>query len=272
MDPYVRKNQELWDEWTEINVRSAFYDVEGFKKQPPPLDALVREGLGPLAGLSVLHLQCHFGMDTLRVAQEAREAVGIDFSSKAIAFARGLAEELGLAARFVESDLYALPDVLDGEFDRVFTSYGALDWLPDLDRWGQIVARYLRPGGTFFIAEGHPTMWMFDGEAEDGLHVRYPYFRSSQPIEIPPTVGNYADPTAPVTKTAYAWTHSMSDIVMALVRAGLRIEDFREHTHAVWKPFPFCIQEEGVGERRWRIPPDRPQIPLMFSLRAVKPA
>jgi SAM-dependent methyltransferase len=272
MDPHVRKNRELWDEWTEINVRSAFYDVDGFKRAPTPLDPLVREGLGELAGLSVLHLQCHFGMDTLRLAREAREAVGVDFSPKAIAFARELAAELGLAARFVESDLYALPAVLDGEFDRVFTSYGAIEWLPDLERWGQIIARYLRPGGVFFIADGHPTMWMFDGDAADGFHVRYPYFRPPAPLEIPPTVGNYADPTAAVTKPAYSWPHPLSEVVMALVRAGLQIEDLREHAHAVWKPFPFCVEEEASGERRWRVPPDRPQIPLMFSLRARKPA
>jgi SAM-dependent methyltransferase len=264
MNPYVRKNQELWNEWTEINVRSAFYDVEGFKRQPPPLDAIVREGLGDLAGLSVLHLQCHFGLDTLRLARAARETVGVDFSSKAIAFARGLAEELGIAARFVEADLYELPRVLDGEFDRVFASYGAIEWLPDLPRWGQLVARYLRPGGAFFIADGHPTMWMFDGEAADGFHLRYPYFQPAEPLEILPAVGNYADPEAVVTKAAYSWPHAISDVV--------QIEDFREHAHAAWKAFPFCVEEEVDGERWWRTPPDRPQIPLMFSLRARKPA
>lgn len=276
MDPYVRKNRELWDEWTDINVRSAFYDVDGFKRQPPPLDAVIREGLGELTGRSVLHLQCHFGLDTLRLARQAREVVGIDFSAKAIAFARGLAAELGIAARFVETDLYELPAALDGEFDRVFTSYGAIEWLPDLPRWGELVARYLRPGGAFFIADGHPTMWMFDGEAEDGLHVRYPYFQPPEPLEIPPTVGNYADPTATVTKTAYSWPHAISDVVMALVRAGLHIEDFREHAHAAWKAFPFLVEDAaegtGPGERCFRMPPDRPQIPLMFSLRARKPA
>ena len=275
MDPYVRKNQELWDEWTEINVRSAFYDVEGFKRQAPPLDPIVREGLGDLAGRSVLHLQCHFGMDTLRVAREARETVGVDLSGKAIAFARGLAEELGIAARFVQSDLYDLPAALDGTFDVAFSSYGAIEWLPDLPRWGQLVARYLRPGGAFFLADGHPTMWMFDGEAADGFHVRYQYFQPPAPLEIPPTVGNSADPAAPVTKPAYFWPHALSEVVMALVGAGLQIEDLREHTHAAWKAFPFMVEDRGEGtgpgERRWRVPPHLPQIPLMFSLRARKP-
>jgi SAM-dependent methyltransferase len=270
MDPYVRRNQELWDEWTEINVRSAFYDVAGFKRDRSPLDPLVREGLGPLAGKSVLHLQCHFGLDTLRLAQEARDVVGVDFSEKAIAYARDLATELGSAARFVQTDLYELPAVLDGEFDLVFTSYGVIGWLPDLGRWGEIIARYLRPGGAFFIVEGHPIMWIFDGEADE-LRVRYPYFHTPEPLVLPPAVGNYADPTAAVTKTEYSWPHALSDVVMALVRAGLRIEDLREHDHAPWRAFPFLIEEEASGERRWRMPPDRPAIPLMFSLRARKP-
>lgn len=272
MDPYVRKNQELWDEWTEINVRSAFYDVDGFRREPGPLDAIVRAGLGPLAGRSVLHLQCHFGMDTLRLAREAREVVGVDFSEKAISFARGLAAELGSGARFVQSDVYELPAALDGEFDLVFTSYGVLGWLPDLARWAAIVARYLRPGGAFFLAEGHPTMWMFDNEADE-LRIRYPYFHSAQPIELPPTVGNYADPTAAVTKTEYSWAHSMEDIVMSLLRAGLVLEELREHTHIRWKAFPFLVEEQEPESKDsiWRMPPDRPQLPLMFSLRARKP-
>lgn len=270
MDPYVRKNRELWDEWAEINVRSAFYDVEGYKRDRPPLDPLVREGLGPLAGASVLHLQCHFGLDTLSLAQEAREVVGVDFSAAAIAHARRLAAELGVAARFVESDLYELPAVLDEQFDLVFTSYGVIGWLPDLARWGEIIARYLRPGGAFFIVEGHPTMWMFDSEADE-LRVKYPYFHTREPIELPPTVGNYADPTALVTKTEYSWPHSISDVVMALVRAGLQLEELREHDHAVWRAFPFLFEEGEGHHRRWRMPPDRPRIPLMFSLRARKP-
>ena len=160
MDPFVRRNQELWNEWADINFRSKFYDVDGFVKASPPLDEVVLATVGDLAGKSVLHLQCHFGMDTLRLAQQARTATGIDFSPNAIAYARELAQQLGLAdrARFIETDLYALPEKLDDTFDVVFTSYGVLSWLPDLPRWGQIVARYLKPGARFVLLESHPTM------------------------------------------------------------------------------------------------------------------
>ncbi|MGN6105735.1 MAG: class I SAM-dependent methyltransferase [Kofleriaceae bacterium] len=267
MDRYVRGNQELWDEWTDINVRSEFYDVAGFKANTPPLDPEVREVLGPLEGKSVLHLQCHFGMDTLRIATEAREVTGIDFSERAVGQARQLAGDLGIPARFVQSDLYDLPRVLDGQFDVVFTSYGVIGWLPDLAPWGRIIARYLAPGGRFAMVEAHPTMWMYDGEAPE-LRIRYPYFHVDEPVIEPPTTGNYADPTAPVTKSAYTWSHSMSDIVMSLIDAGLRIDELREHRHVVWKAFPFLVEE---SRHRWRMPPDRPEIPLLFSLRASRP-
>jgi SAM-dependent methyltransferase len=266
MHPLVAKNQELWDEWAEINYRSAFYDVEGFKATRGSLDADVLAGVGDLTGKSVLHLQCHFGMDTLRLAMLAREAVGVDFSTGAIAKARALARELGIAAEFVESDLYAL--ALERQFDVVFTSYGVLGWLPDLAAWGRIVARHLAPGGRFFIIEGHPTMWMFDGEA-GALTLRYPYFHTPDPIVLPPAAGggNYADPTATTTKTEYSWPHDLGETVNALVNAGLRIDELREYRHTVWKAFPFMIEDGN----RFVLPPELPQLPLMFSIRASRP-
>lgn len=264
MNPYVGKNRELWDEWAEINYRSAFYDVAGFKTSPDPLDAEVRAGIGDLAGTSVLHLQCHFGMDTLRLARLARHVVGVDFSPRAIEKARALSAEVGIPARFVESDVYEL--ALDERFDLVFTSYGVLGWLPDLERWAEVVARHLAPGGRFFLIEGHPTMWMFDGEADD-LVLRFPYFRQREPIVLPPAQGNYADPTATVTKTEYSWPHDLGEIVNALIGAGLRLDELREYTHVVWRAFPFLV-EEAPG--RFVMPPGKPQLPLMFSLRASK--
>jgi ubiquinone/menaquinone biosynthesis C-methylase UbiE len=268
MDPFVRKNQELWDEWAEINYRSAFYDVAGFLRSPPPLDEVVLDALGDLTGKRVLHLQCHFGMDTLRLAQRAASATGIDFSSKAIARANELAAAANMTSRvrFIESDLYALPGVLDEQFDVVFTSLGVIGWLPDLARWGQIIARYLVPGGRFVIVEGHPTMMIFDNESET-LAVRYPYFLGDEPIAIPPKTGNYADATAVVTKTEYSWPHSLAEVVTSLLDAGLRLDELREYPFTYWKAFPFLLEQ---GER-FVMPPDRPSIPLTFSIRASKP-
>jgi SAM-dependent methyltransferase len=266
MDRYVRLNRELWEEWTEINYRSPFYDVEQFIAEPPPLDDLVRAGLGDLTGQRVLHLQCHFGLDTLRIAQQAAEVTGVDFSPRAIGYARELAQRMAIRATFVESDIYDLANQLTGEFDLVFTSYGVLAWLPDLARWGEVIARFLRRGGTFFIAEAHPTMWIFDSDVMD-LVGKYSYFPDPEPLVLPPGVGNYADPTATVTKSEHVFAHSFEDIFQALHGAGLQIEDLREHAYVVWKAFPFLVEDRP---RRWVMPPGKPAIPLMFSLRATK--
>ncbi|MCZ7544594.1 MAG: class I SAM-dependent methyltransferase [Anaerolineae bacterium] len=153
---YMESNRALWDEWTGIHAKSAFYDLEGFKAGRLSLDRVAREGLGDVTGKRLLHLQCHFGMDTLSWARLGAEVTGVDFSEKAIALARALSAELSIPARFVCANIYDLPAALDGAFDIVFTSGGVLYWLPDLVRWAEIVAHYLRPGGTFFLADSHP--------------------------------------------------------------------------------------------------------------------
>lgn len=267
MDDYVRRNRELWDEWTEINVRSAFYDVAGWKASGRDLDAEVLAALGDLTGKRVLHLQCHFGLDTLRIAQRAAHATGVDLSPRAIAHARRLADETGIAARFIESDVYALPDVLDEQFDVVFSSYGAIEWLGDLDRWAALVARYLVPGGRLALVEGHPTMWMFDGDHPSELRVLTRYFRGPAPLETAPAVGNYADPTATFTKSSYSWVHDLGEIVTAVADAGLRITALREYPHIVWKAFPFLVE---TAPGRWEQPPEQPRIPLLFALTATR--
>lgn len=265
MNPYLENNRKLWDEWAEINFRSAFYDVDGFKASPTPLDNEVLAGLGDLAGCSVLHLQCHFGMDTLRLARLARSVVGVDFSPRAIARARALADETKIAARFIESNIYDL--ALDERFDVVFASYGVIGWLPDLARWAEVIARHLRPGGRCFVIEGHPTMWMFDGEGAE-LSFKYPYFTHAEPTMLPPGVGMYSDPNATWTTAEYSWSHPLEEVLGSLLDAGLRIDAFREYAHAVWQAFPYCV-EQAPG--RWVMPPDKPQIPMMFSVRALKP-
>jgi SAM-dependent methyltransferase len=176
MEDYIRGNQQLWEEWADINFRSAAYDVSGFKAAPDPLRAQIREGVGDVAGKSLLHLQCHFGKDTLRWALLGAMVTGIDFSANAIAYAQQLAIEMHIAATFVQADLYDLPQVLHDQheqFDVVFTSDGVLGWLPDLERWGEIVGMFLKPGGVFFIYEAHPTLMIFDDAQPVELRVTY---------------------------------------------------------------------------------------------------
>ncbi len=265
-DEYLRSNRELWNAWADLHLTSEFYDVEAFKAGKDSLDPEDDE-LGDVSGSSLLHLQCHFGKDTLSWARRGARVTGADFSPRAIAAARELAEEVGIPATFVCSAIDELPDALDGRFDIVYTSRGVLGWLPDLARWGQVVAHFLAPGGTFFIHETHPTLYVFDDErSEPELHVRYPYFATAEPLRFE-YEGSYAVPEAKVRVVEYAWTHSLSDIVSALLDAGLRIVSFREHPEMYYRFAPFMVE---VSPGRWRLPEAMPQLPLAFTLKAVR--
>lgn len=265
MEQYLEANRKLWDMWTPLHVKSEFYDVEGFKAGRRPLDSIVREGVGEVAGKSLLHLQCHFGMDTLSWARLGARATGVDFSSEAIKTAHELSREIGVPAEFVCTNLYDLPLVLTGQFDIVFTSYGTVYWLPDVESWAKVIAHFLKPGGMFFIADGHPFSQVFENEGDvTSLEVRYPYFYSPEPQRWE-TTGSYAS-AEPVHGVEYGWQHSLSDIINALIGAGLRIEELREYSVAAWKMFPFMEQmEDGF----WRLPERFPQMPLTFSLKAI---
>src|SRR5262245_40060605 len=181
---YVEANRQLWESWTRINLGSSFYDVEAFAAgRGRDLDPIARAGPGDVRGKSLLHLQRHFEMDTLRWARHGATVTGLDFSAGAIAAARGLAARMGIPATFVHSALYEAPSRLGGRFDVVFTSHGVLGWLPDLERWAQVIAHFLAPGGIFYIVEAHPVVLLFDDRRkEPELRLLYPYFQGSEPI------------------------------------------------------------------------------------------
>ena len=274
MDPHVAANRALWAEWTPIHVRSAFYDVEGWKSGArPDLYPLLVEEVGDVAGKDLLHLQCHFGLDTLAWVRRGARATGVDISERGIAAARRLSAETGLDATFVVSDVLELPSNLEGcDFDVVFTSLGALNWLPDVPRWAEVAAHFVRPGGFFYIAEAHPFAWVFDDDdTATELRLRYHYWPSPEPLAFP-NHGSYADPDAPVSEPVeYAWQHSMGEIITSLAAAGLRIEYLHEHPWVPWKMFPFMVETEA-GSGVWRLPaPDDARLPLLFSLKATKP-
>jgi SAM-dependent methyltransferase len=271
MDPKVAANKALWEEWTPIHVRSAFYDVDGWKAgRGQDLHPLLVEEVGEVAGKDLLHLQCHFGLDTLSWARRGARVTGTDFSEQAVDQARRLAAEAGLDACFVVSDVFDLPGNLEGDFDVVFTSFGVLNWLPDVPRWAEVVAHFVRRGGFFYIAEGHPFAWVFDdNDAATELRLGHHYWPSPEPLAFTDT-RSYADPEAPVAAPfEYAWQHSMGEIITSLAAAGLRIEYLHEHSWVPWKMFPFMVEAEpGI----WRLPePYDGRLPVLFSLRATKP-
>ncbi len=184
MNKYMNSNLKLWEKLTAVNVKSRMYDVEGYKQGKTSLKSLELSELGDVKGKSLLHLQCHFGMDTLSWARNGAEVTGVDFSPSAIETARQLASELNINAEFINCDIFDLPKHLDRQFDIVYTSYGVLCWLADLDKWGKLIARYLKPGGTFYIVEMHPVLNIFNNEiTEARLEVKHSYFHSEEPME-----------------------------------------------------------------------------------------
>ncbi len=266
----LRDNLALWNEWTGVHEASTFYDLEGFKRGGIRLRDYELEEIGPVDGLELLHLQCHFGMDTLSWARLGARVTGADFSPPAIALARRTADEIGIPdARFIESNLYGLPDVLEGDFDVVYTSRGVLGWLPDIRRWAQVVARFVRPGGRFYITEIHPVVQAFENEgvAPGELRLRYPYWEHAEPLSFP-VQGSYADPEADVgAQTEHGWNHGLGEIVSALVDAGLRIETLREYPFVDW---PLDFLAEGA-DGKWRLPQSvEGEMPLFFSVLASK--
>ena len=255
-DGELADNRKLWDAWTAIHTTGEFYDVQRFRDDPTDvrIEPWEQAEVGDVVGARLLHLQCHFGLDTL-----------------AIAFANELAAETGLAdrARFVVSNIYDLPGPLAGEtFDVVYTGRGVLGWLPELRPWAHAVAGFVRPGGIFYIHEGHPVMWAIADEQDtpNDLRLGFDYW-GGETLSFP-VDGSYADPTAEVdADVEHGWNHSLGEIVTALADEGLRIERLDEKRELHW-PAPFLVE---LPNGHYGFPPDQVgNLPLMYSLRARK--
>lgn len=261
MEP-IDGNRALWDELLPIHVASSFYDVEGFKQGRTSLRQIELEELGDVAGKSLLHLQCHFGLDTLSWARLGARVTGVDLSPRSIDMARILAEQTGIDATFHCASIYDAEKVLGTTFDIVFTSYGALQWLPDIRRWAEVVSHFVNPAGTFYIVEFHPVIQVF-ADSETPL-LDDSYFWRPEPVEWASN-GTYAQPGAKVSNRSYQWHHPLGDIVSALVDAGMTIEFLHEHPTVHEALRTWMVQDE-TG--RWRAPHD--SLPVLFSLRAHK--
>lgn len=266
-------NRANWDERVPIHLNAPdVYNQDALRAGTKRLDELCLDVLGPVPGARILHLQCHFGMDTLVLAQGGARLVGVDFSAPAIAAAERLADDLGLSdrARFVVSDVYeaaaALPE--PASFDRVFISWGALCWLPDLAAWARVVAHFLKPGGWLALVDAHPMAYVFDSRmaTPDGMPGWFMPYLGRVPM-IEDRTEDYADSAARLSNTrTHEWLHPVADLITGLIDAGLRIDVFREHNHVAWPLFDTLVPAVGGGFR-W---PDRPWLPLSFSMRASK--
>jgi len=260
----MEANRQLWDDRVGVHQRSDYYDVDGFRRGRSTLRSIELEELGDVAGRRLLHLQCHFGLDTLSLARMGARVTGVDFSEPAIALAGKLAAELGIEARFIESNLYRLTWVLREQFDVVFTSHGVLAWLPDIPEWARVVARFLRPGGTFVIVDDHPTAACFV-EEEGRLQLRYSLFQQG-PSELHTSTTYASDEVLPAPRPNFQWSWTVAGMVSALIDAGLRVERLRELPISTWRRFPSMTRDD---EGWWRLPDD--PLPLLVACRAVKP-
>lgn len=265
MNKFEETNKNLWNELTDVHIKS--YGIDKFKNGKSSIDQIQLNEIGDVRGKSLLHLQCHFGLDTLSWAREGAIVTGVDFSEKSIAYANQLKEELNIKAKFICCNIYDLKSLLDERFDIVYTSQGVLCWLKDLNEWAKLIHHFLRPGGIFYIMEGHPITHIFDDERRGKLEIIYPYFHSKEPTKWDDDYPDYSDETYIPKNPSYEWQWSLSNILNSLIKAGLQIEFIHEFDKLFYKGFPDMKCDKNGW---WYFPDYIDKIPLIFTLRAKK--
>ena len=261
-DNYFKENKNLWNQRTAVHKDSAFYDLAGFKAGENVLAPIELSEIDDVKGKSLLHLQCHFGMDTLSLSRMGAKCVGVDLSDDAIKLAGELNDELKLDAKFICCNVYDTSKHVKEQFDIVFTSYGVIGWLPDLVPWANMISEKLKPGGFFYMAEFHPVVWMFDDEF---THIKYYY--DNREVIVTENEGTYTDRNADIKGKEYSWNHSISEVLNALINAGLKIEMFNEH---MYSPYPCFRNVVETETGKWHIKGMEGKIPMVYSLRARK--
>jgi len=259
---YIEVNRESWNQRTAHHINSPFYDVASFLQGESSLHEVELNLLGDVRNKSILHLQCHFGQDSLSLSRLGAKVTGVDFSDLAIEKAREFNTKLGQDAEFICTDIYELPEKLNKRFDIVFTSYGTIGWLPDMDKWAAVVSAFLKPGGKFIFVEFHPVIWMFDN---DFTKVEYSYFNKQTIVEE--ESGTYADREAPVQNKTISWNHSLGEVISALIKNSLQVKAFEEYDYSPYDCFRHC---EKIAENKYRIKHLDSKIPMLYSLLAEK--
>jgi SAM-dependent methyltransferase len=252
------KNRRAWNETVPVHYRHPDYRLEEFRKGWCSLKSIELRTLGDVSGKKLLHLMCQFGMDTLSWARRGAIVTGVDISDKSIELADKLASEVGLDARFVRSDVIDLIGLISDRFDIVFQSHGTLCWLADLDRWAQVVAHYLKPGGTFFIVDDHPVVVLYESDNETYLQKGPSTYAGAT---------DYCDRGYVLKSELVEYQHPLSQIINSLVNAGLVIRELNEYDHDYYAVKADWYEKDGY----WYPPGGPPRYPLMFSLRAVRP-
>ncbi|MFM7016763.1 MAG: class I SAM-dependent methyltransferase [Bacteroidota bacterium] len=260
---YIELNKKSWNEKTEIHYHSDFYNTPAFINGKNSLNEIELNLLGDIQGKKILHLQCHFGQDTLSLQRLGASVTGVDFSEAAIEKAKALNEQLGLSANFICCDLYSLPQHLHNEqFDIVFTSYGTIGWLPDLDKWAAIINQYLKPDGQFVFVEFHPLIWMYDN---DFTKITYSYFQQEAIVET--ESGSYASRESGEPFTTITWNHSIGEVVTAMTKQGFFISDLQEYDFSPYNCLSYLTE---VETGKYRINDLQNFVPMVYSLVAKR--
>ncbi len=262
MKDYIKENKKWWNTVTPIHSRSKLYDLENFKKGKSSLQSIELEEVGNVKGKTLLHLMCHFGMDTLSWAREGAIVTGVDFSDDAITLAKKLSKDTGVPATFVCSDIYELPNVLHKKFDIIFMSYGVLLWLSDVEKWAKIINLFLKKGGMFYIVELHP----FTNILSHDFKIAYKYFDKGPDVDD--SEGTYADWGANIKGNTYVWSYTMSDVINSLLGEGLKTEFVHEFPFTMYDQFPGFMEQNK--KRQYVLKNKKIQVPLLFSLKATK--
>jgi SAM-dependent methyltransferase len=267
MTIYAKTNLKNWECRVPIHLRS--YPLEKFKKGWDPLFPIEAKEIGDISGLDVLHLQCHIGMDSLGLVRRGANVTGLDFSPSAVAAAQDLAEETGLEATFVEGDIYDTPKLIKRKFDLVYTTWGTITWLPDIKKWSAVVAAMLKPGGSLYLADGHPAMLVMEEEEGRLVHA-YPWrTKPNAPLHFDEEITYTGDPMPLEDSDSYDWAHPLSSIIGGLLDYGLRLDFLHEHETVAW-PYASLMVPDPDEPRMFRLPENLPQLPLSFSLGATK--
>jgi ubiquinone/menaquinone biosynthesis C-methylase UbiE len=262
MHNYIDINRKLWNAKVDSHLKSDFYFVDEFLQGRTSLNSIELDLLGDIKDKKILHLQCHFGQDSISLSRLGAKVTGVDLSDKAIEAAKNLVEKCGTDTQFIVSDVYELPQVLEEKFDIVYTSYGTIGWLPDLDKWAKVISHFLKPAGKFVFVEFHPVVWMFD---DDFTFVKYNYFNVAQIVET--ISGTYAEPTADLENEEICWNHPTSEVLTSLLQENFDLKSFQEYN---WSPYACFRHTEEIEIGKYQIPQFGNKIPLVFSLVAEK--
>lgn len=262
-EEYFQANKELWNNKTPIHKNSDFYDLSSFLEGKSSLMPIETSELGDLKGKKILHLQCHFGMDSLSMARAGAKLTGVDFSDAAIEEAKKLNDQLELDAEFICCNVYDLEQHLNDTFDIVFTSYGVIGWLPDLDAWAKLIKRFLNPGGFFYMAEFHPVVWMMDEEFKE---IKY-YYQNKELITVQQQ-GTYADRDAALKGMEYSWNHGLGEVLNALLTQGMQLQFLNEFTYSPYSCFNNLVKGD---DGNYRVKGLEDKIPMVYSIKMLKP-